>query len=354
MRFSFILILFIFSSPLTSQTTFAFAESLRVNYHIPEMAYAVVSSDEVKEMQVLGIKKINTNLKASINDKFRIGSNTKTITGFIAALLVKEGKIKWETKFFDLFPEMKSTSDPAHYKLTLLDLLSFRTNLYSYTYTYAKPEQKDFTGDETEQRYQFTNWFLKQKAVVDSNSIHFSNLGYTAAALMLEKVSGKSYKQLVKELGAKLNIDFNFGQPNSLDSLQPWGHDKNLIVEPPGDSYKLNWLLAAGNINVSLPDYVKFVQEQLRGLKGESTFLSVEEFNFLHTGLPEFAVGWFWEKDKFGHVVSSHRGNPGTFLSQVIVCKEKDTACLIFFNVQSDDGNTALDILSDRLMNNGN
>ncbi len=99
MRFFLVLILFIFSCPLTSQNTLAFAESLRVNYHIPEMAYAVVSSDEVKEMQVLGIKKINTNLKASINDKFRIGSNTKTITGFIAALLVKEGKIKWETKF---------------------------------------------------------------------------------------------------------------------------------------------------------------------------------------------------------------------------------------------------------------
>jgi CubicO group peptidase (beta-lactamase class C family) len=350
---SFFLFL-ISSSILQSQPNKHFVDSIRTTLHIPELAYAVVSSDKIYEMQALGYKQINTKKTAALTDKFRIGSNTKIITGFIAALLVKEGKIKWDTRFFDLFPELKAGSDPAHYSMTLLDLLSFRTRLYSYTYYYEKPEQKDFTGDEAQQRYQFTTWFLKEPAVPDTSIIHISNLSYIAASLMLERVSGKPYKQLVRDLGKKLDIDFNFGQPNSLDNLQPWGHNKDLIPEPPGDSYKLNWLLPAGNINVNLPDYVKFIQLQLKGLKGESDLLTAEEFNFLFTGLPEFAIGWFMNKDQQGHVLYTHTGNPGSFLSKVMVCKETNKAYILLFNAQTEEGYTALDILSDHLLNTYN
>jgi CubicO group peptidase (beta-lactamase class C family) len=344
----------IFSGTLQSQSNKDFADSIRKIYHIPELAYAVVSSDKIYEEQVLGIKKIHTTIPAALTDKFRIGSNTKIITGFIAALLVKQGKIKWDTRFFDLFPELKATSDPAHYNLTLLNLLSFRARLYSYTYTYDKPEQKDFTGDEIQQRYQFAAWFLKQPPVPDTGTIHFSNLSYIAAGLMLEKAAGKSYKQLVLDLGKKLNIDFNFGQPNSLDSLQPWGHNKDLTPEPPGDSYKLNWLLAAGNINVSLPDYAKFIQLQLKGLKGESDLLTAAEFNFLFAALPEFAIGWSPEKDKHNRILFANRGNPGSFLSRVIVCKETNKAYILLFNAQTDEGYTALDVLTDHLLTSYN
>ncbi len=344
-----IFLFLVFSCSIRSQSNKAFADSLRIRYHVPELAYAVVSSDKVYELNVLGYKRVNTQRAAELNDKFRIGSNTKAITGFIAALLVKEGKIKWDTKFFDLFPEFKATSDPAHYNLTLLNLLSFRTKLYSYTYTYEKPEQKDFTGDEVQQRYQFTKWFLQQPAITDTAGIQFSNLGYVAAGLMMEKVSGKSYKQLVNDLGKKLHIDFNFGQPNSLDSLQPWGHNKDMVPEPPGDSYKLNWLLPAGNINMSLPDYVKFIQLQLQGLKGESTLLTATEFHFLFFGLPGYAVGWFTDTDIHNHLLSNNKGNPGSFLSRVVLCKDSDKACILLFNAQTEEANVALDVLSEYL-----
>lgn len=353
-RISILFFLLLFSGSLRSQSNKTFADSLRKVHHIPELAYAVVSSDKIYEEHALGYKRINTTLPAALSDKFRIGSNTKAITGFIAALLVKEGKLKWDTRFFDLFPELKAGSDPAHAALTLLDLLSFRTRLYSYSYNYDKPEQKDFTGDETQQRYQFTAWFLKQPAVQDTASIHFSNLSYIAAGLMLEKASGKPYKELVRDLGKKLDIDFNFGQPNSLDSLQPWGHNKDLVPEPPGDSYKLNWLLPAGNINVSLPDYIKFIQLQLNGLKGASKLLTASEFDFLMNGLPQFSIGWFPDKDKQGHALCSNTGNPGSFLSRVIICKETDKAYILLFNAQTEEGYTALDVLSDHLLSRFN
>ncbi len=74
-----------------SQTTTRFVENLRIKYRIPELAYAVVSADSILDMQVLGVQRVNTKYKARPNDRFRIGSNTKAITGFIAAELVKQG-----------------------------------------------------------------------------------------------------------------------------------------------------------------------------------------------------------------------------------------------------------------------
>ncbi len=326
-----------------------FADSIRLAYNIPEIGYAVVSSTKILELQLIGIKRINSTIQADINDRFRIGSNTKAITGFIAGLLVNQNKISWNTKFFDLFPELRTNSKKAYYDMTLLNLLSFRTKLFSYTYTNKKPTKEQFTGNEEEQRFQFIKWFLQQKPVSGKNKFNISNLGYIAAGLMLEKASGKSYKELVKDLGTQLGINFGFGLPNQSDSLQPWGHNEELVPESPGDNYKFDLLQAAGNINISLPDYSKFIQLQLLGLKGKSELLSENEFNFLHYGLPRFSVGWFCEKDKNNQTFSYNIGDPGTFLSMVYVFKSADKAIILFSNSQSENTEKGLNLVLKKL-----
>ena len=334
---------------VNGQTTIAFADSIRKLYKIPELGYAVVSSSEILELTTIGIKRINTSIIAEPNDKFRIGSNTKAITGFIAALLVKQKKINWDTKFFDLFPELKTKSNRAYYNLTLLNLLTFRTKLFPYTYTNSEPTKDQFSGNEEDQRYQFATWFFQHKPVKSKDSINFSNLGYIAAGQMLEKASGKPYKEMVIDLGHQLGINFGFGNPNAIDTLQPWGHDKDLNPEAPGNNYKLNWLLPAGNINVSLPDYAKFIQLQLKGLSGKSDLLTKDEFNFLHFGLTKFSVGWFWMTDEHNQIYSYNIGNPGTFLTKVYVFKDIDRAFILFTNSQTTDTDTGLNILYEEL-----
>ncbi|MBC7425274.1 MAG: serine hydrolase, partial [Bacteroidia bacterium] len=344
------ILLFFHTSLITyGQSLEHFADSIRQKYDIPELAFAIVSADSIYEMKTLGFQRINTQYIAQSDDKFRIGSNTKAITCFIAAELVKKGKINWDTKFFELFPDLIQSSNKKYLHLTLLNLLTFRTKLFKYTYTNTKPSKDQFNGTEEEQRYQFTKWFFQQKPVCNKDSINFSNLGYVAAGLMLEKASGKQYKQLVAELGQELNIDFGFGQPNYTDTLQPWGHNEELTPELPNDNYKLNWLLPAGNINVSLPDYSKFIQLQLKGFDGKSSIFTKEEFMYLHYGLPEFALGWFWEIDEKNQKYSFNTGNPGTFLSKVFVFN--DIAFIILTNSQTDKTDIGINILYEKLKN---
>lgn len=334
------------------QKNSSLADSIRINYKIPELAYAVVSSDTILEIQALGYQRINTTFKAHLSDKFRLGSITKTITSYLATTLVKEEKIKWDTKFFDLYPELKAKSNPATYNFTLKDLITFRAQINTWSYGNDTPTQNEINGNNQQQRYEFIIWFLQQNPAVEKQDIYWSNPGYVAAGLMLEKATGKTYENLVKDLGKSLNIGFEFGQPNVKDSKQPWGHDENLKPEEPALNYKLNWLSSAGNINVSLPDYCKFIQMQLQGLKGESKKLSAKEFYTMHYGLPEFSYGWnseINEKSKLKY--SFHNGNPGTFLTKVYLCESINKAFIIFANVQAEEADKGLMLLLEKLQN---
>ena len=349
-RFIIASLLIIVASITRGQGSAGFADSIRKTYLIPELNYSVVSSDSILEIQSLGYKKIGSDRKSDIHDLFRIGSNTKAITGFIAALMVKQGKIAWNTRFFDLFPELKKNSNPAYSNLNLLDLLSFRTRLPRYTYTNKYPTEDQFTGNEQQQRYQFILWALKQKPVpITKDSMSYSNLGYVIAGLMLEKVSGKPYKELVADLGKKLNIHFYFGQPNNIDTLQPWGHNEHLIPEPPGQNNKLDWLLPAGNITLSLPDYARFIQLQLQGLAGKAALLSANEFKLLHYGRPVFSLGWFYNSDDSGNVFTHNTGNPGTFLTNVYVFGARNRAIIIFANSQTSRAEEGENLLFEQL-----
>jgi CubicO group peptidase (beta-lactamase class C family) len=346
----FALVFFVICNVSHSQKNSSLADSIRIKYNIPELAYAVVSTDSILEIQALGVQRINKKYKATLEDKFRLGSITKTVTSYLATILVKEGKLKWDTKFFDLYPELKAKSNPVTYDFTLQDFITFRASINTWSYGNETPTQKEIKGNNQQQRYEFIAWFLQQDPILEKQPIYWSNPSYVAAGLMLEKASGKSYETLVKELGKSLHIDFDFGQPNFKDKNQPWGHDEDLKPEEPALNYKLNWLSSAGNINVSLPDYCKFIQMQLQGLQGKSKILTVTEFNTMHFGLPEFSFGWNQEiNEKSQLKYSFHNGNPGTFFTKVYLCEKINKAFIIFANVQSEKADKGLILLLEEL-----
>ena len=348
------LALFCLTANAYGQRSAALADSVRMAFAIPGLSYAVITADSVLEIYATGESKINSGRKLTLGNRFRIGSNTKAVTGYIAAQLVKDGKLAWDTKFFDLFPELKAGSNKAFHDLTLLQLVSLRTRLFPYTYTYKKPVKSLFTGDQQQQRYQFTKWFMQQPPVHSGREMNFSNLGYVAAGLMMEKATGRSYQQLVDELGRTLQISFFFGAPNHSDTMQTWGHNSTLTPEAPADEYKLNWLQAAGNLTLTLPDYCRFIQLQLSGLQGRSKKLSANESEFLMFGLPRFSIGWFSDTTTAGEQYAWNIGNPGTYLSKVCVLRKQKVAIIVLANAQTEKVEEGMNYFADRLMERKN
>ena len=333
-----------------------FADSLVSTKLIPEIGYAVITVDSILELYTMGYHRAdfkNEQTKAKISDYFHLGSNTKAITGFVAAYLVENKKIKWTTKFFDLFPSWKKNSNPAYYDITLADLLSHRAKIQPYTSGLEFQELPDFKGDKAQQRRLFAKYLLYEKPIKNTERIYnYSNAGYSIASLMLEKVSGLSWEQLTKVTMLKLfNINIEFGFPNKLDHKQPFGHwiqnDSLKVVESDVD-YNLALAEPAGDISMTLPDYAKFIQYNLQGLQGQDNVLKSTTYEYLHYGFTDYSIGW-GNVNKSDKQFSEHSGSAGTFFCYTLLDKKSKLAYIIIANSATRQAQQGIFKLLDKL-----
>jgi CubicO group peptidase (beta-lactamase class C family) len=194
-----------------------------------------VDAKAVLEIAALGKHSIQLTDTASLNDRFHIGSNTKAMTAFIIAKYVEKGKLNWNTKFFDLFPSWKSKSKPEYAKMTLQDLLSHRAGILPFQGE-DDPQIPDFKGNNIQKRKQFAQFVLTFSPVKIDNEHPFvySNAGYTLATLMVEKITGKSWEQLVDQVfnqDLKLNVKLSW--PENQTNKDTWGHlTENDVLTP--------------------------------------------------------------------------------------------------------------------------
>ena len=334
-----------------------FADSLRTSCKIPELAYAIVRPDSIYALQVIGHHRAFPQPSwdtCSSNDYFHLGSNSKAITAFIAARLVEQGKIKWETKFFKLFPKMKKGSDTAYYNINLRDLLSHRARIEPYESGLEYQELPNFKGNTAARREQFVQYVLREKPVRRSDALyHYSNAGYSVAALMLEKVSGKTWEQLVHLiLSDSLHLRATTGWPNRMDSIQPWGHvveDGALWPTPADFDYDLAMAEPAGDISMPIADYATFVRMNLRGLLGHDNFLKASTYNFLHYGSEQYAMGWLNTLPNASGL-SEHAGSAGTFYCFTMIDLKSKAAYIVIANSADPTTKQALFRLIDAMI----
>lgn len=349
MKKTYSIFLILLSFSIYSQNLNAIADSLRIKYKIPEIAFAIISVDSINEMQTLGFHKIESKKiddEAKIYDYFHLGSNTKAITGFISAYLVEQNKISWLTKFFDLFPKLKKESNEAFYEITLEDLLSHRARIQPYTSGIEYQKLPKFVGTKSEKRKQFCEYLLKNEPLkLNDKAFNYSNAGYSIATLMLEKVTGKTWEELVNiVLKQKLKLDYKLGWPNRFVINQPWGHwikNDTLKSLSPDTKYDLSLAEPAGDISMQLNDYAKFIQLNLIGLDGKDNFLKSTTYEYLHYGKKEYAIGWGnVNNDK--RKISEHAGSDGTFFCYTQIDKNKKKAYIILINCATEEAQKGL------------
>lgn len=325
-----------------AQTTIQYADSIRKAFHIPEISYAAIDCNTTFEIAALGLHSIEKSDTATLTDRFHIGSNTKAMTAFMIAKYVEKQKIKWETKFFDMFPEWKAKSNSAYYTITLLDLLSHKAGIPPFQGE-NDPEIPEFKGTNQLKRKQFGQFVLQLDPVkpTEENPFIYSNAGYTLATLMIEKVTGKSWEQLIeKTFNTDLQLHVQFSWPENQTQNDTWGHStENGILKPVPSSidYHLDYTEPAGDLNITLKDYIKFIQLNLKGLQGQDNYLKAETYKLLHKGVENYSLGWFniFENNK---ELSVHSGTGAfTYFTLVHIDRTANKAYIIFTNSFNTD-----------------
>lgn len=338
------------------QKTAKFADSIRTVFNIPEISYAVIDSKTILEISALGKHSTELPDKATINDRFHLGSNTKAMTAFIIAKYVEKGKLKWTDKFFNLFPEWKQKSNTAYYNITLKDLLSHRAMIQPFQGE-NDPTIPNFKGTKQQKRKEFGEFVLTLEPV-KLDSLHpfvYSNADYTLASLMLEKVTNKSWEQLVDKVFNKdLKLNVKFSWPENQTKKDTWGHsfeNGKLVPIPSNTNYHLDYTEPAGDLNITLLDYIKFIQLNIQGLEGQNNYLTAKTYQFIHKGIDKYSLGWYNIYEN-GKSLSTHSGTAGTYYTLVHIDRINGKAYIIFTNSFNQDTQQGVRLLMRKLKEN--
>jgi len=339
-------------------------DSMRIAYHFPSVAYGVIRNDSIVVLNTVGYRDIETKDKTQLTDYFNIGSNTKAFTGFLAAKIVEEHLLNWDTKFFDLFPELKSESNAAYYEMTLKQLLSHRARLINFNqnaeiYPIIDKYEKNISDTLSlpRKRYFLIKEVLKYEPLPlnKEGKESYSNAGIICAALMIEKVTSRPWESLIIKLSDDLNLGIRIGWPNEGDINQPKGHinpkfwqlDINKDLIPISEELKMfhynnQYILLtnpSGNISITPQGFLKFLKLNIDGMNGKSNFMKSETYQQIFTSYPIYSMGW-WVEPNESVLKYAHRGSNGTFYSFAGLSPEKKLGIVVMINTYKEEGLT--------------
>jgi CubicO group peptidase (beta-lactamase class C family) len=265
----------------------------------------------------------------------------------LIGMLVAEGKLSWDSKPQDIWPELAAKLDPDYRAITLRMLLQHRAGIPAYTAGAEYTKLPDFAGDSSARRKAFAEYVLSRRPAGKTGEYLYSNAGYGIAAGMAEAAAGESYGSLLQSrVFDPLGIKAHWGWPLKAGPDEPWGHSAGLFgltAHDPSDGYELDDFVApAGDLSFSLGDYAKFVQAHLRGQRGldpvpgeAADGCSAELVKDLHVPVEDYSCGWA-EQSFQGHPASAHEGSVGTFHAITVIVPELDRAAVVITNAGGD------------------
>jgi CubicO group peptidase (beta-lactamase class C family) len=258
------------------------------------------------------------------------------MTATLIAILVERGQLSWTTPLSQLVPDAASAMRPEYRDVTLVDLLSHRSGL---------PEQTDvdfilrFYDDPPalrEQRVAYTLRALQDApAVQKRTSKHYSNSGFIIAASIAERITGRSFEDLIRsELFRPLGMNkVGFG---ATGTGQPLGHENGKPLQGKRADNPLMWS-PAGGMHMPLQDWARFAIDQIEGYHGRGKVLKQSSYRFLMSPLDGSAVTPGWGVREPGKwpgpgPLLTHSGSNGYWDAMIAVAPETSGAILLVTN----------------------
>jgi CubicO group peptidase (beta-lactamase class C family) len=77
----------------------------------------------------VGLRSAQASVRVTTSDQWHIGSMTKSMTATLAAILVEDGLITWDTRPIDVWPELDGRINSGFRDTTLRQLLSHTSGM---------------------------------------------------------------------------------------------------------------------------------------------------------------------------------------------------------------------------------
>ena len=321
----------------------------------PGIVAAVTSGEKTIAVGAAGLRQRGKSGEVRISDPFHIGSCTKAMTATLAATLVEDGLIDWDTTVEQQLPEVKRPEVPVHrdyWPVTLRELLSHRGGVPANVPDPPWATLARSKASPGEQRAMALFASLTQPPTTKPGSTYlYSNVGYTLAATMLEQAAGDdaTWEGLMRQrIFRPLEMkSAGFGAPGRPRAPSiPWGHSGPLNGRaiPPGPGSDNPAAIApAGAVHLSIQDWARYVRMHLNAepcdvLKQADSFT---ELHKVHSPDAKpgvgYSLGWLvFDAPGLGTVLQ-HAGSNTMWYSLVWIVPEHDRAFMAIVNTGEDD-----------------
>jgi CubicO group peptidase (beta-lactamase class C family) len=315
------------------------------DWEVPGLAIAVVKDDRIVFAKGYGVRELGGTAAVNEHTLFAIGSSSKAFTAATVAMLVDEGKIKWDDPVTKYLPAFQLFDPYSTREMTVRDLLTHRSGLERGDLIwYASP----YDRNEVLRRVRFLKpaWSVRSR-------FGYQNIMFLAAGQIMPAVTGKEWDDVVRE-----RIFVPLGMNESSTSIRKFAGIDNVASPHSKIDDKLTkvaWrnidnIGPAGSINSNVIDMAQWLRLNLGGgmyekkkvlsaaavkeMQTPQTVIRIEgqnerlypEAHFLNYGL-----GWFLS-DFRGRKLVEHGGAIDGMRSEVAMLPEEKLGVVILTN----------------------
>jgi CubicO group peptidase (beta-lactamase class C family) len=334
------------AAPVTIKDFDAYAAKAMKDWKVPGMAIAIVRNDSVVFARGYGVRKLDEAAAVDPHTVFAIGSSSKAFTSAAVAMLVDDGKMKWDVPVTTYLPWFQMYDPYVARELTVRDALSHRSGLARGDFAwYAANYDRDDILRRV--RYLKPSWSFR-------SNFGYQNIMYLAAGQAAATASGRDWDTLIHErIFAPLGMRESYTSIRPLASLpnvaQPYALLDGTVTFVPYAN--IDNIGPAGSINSTVLDMAQWIRLQLGdGKIAGKQLVSKANLDQTHTPqtviryeppwslyFPEahimtYGMGWF-VNDYKGTVAVHHGGNIDGMSSLVALLPEHKLGAVILTNM---------------------
>lgn len=324
----------------------SYAIQAMAQWKVPGVAIAIVRNDSVIHVRGYGVRRLGTADSVDAQTLFAIGSSSKAFTATSVAMLVDEGKVRWDDKATQYLPGFQLFDSYATRELTVRDLLSHRSGLSRGDLMWYGSA---YSRDDILRRVRFLepSWGFRER-------FGYQNIMVLAAGQIVAAESGMSWDDFVRTrifqpLGmssSSTSIKALEGRP---DVASPHAEIDDTVRTIPWRN--IDNIGPAGSINSNVTDMAQWVRFNLAGgkaggkqlvtdgnlneLRIANTAMRIEGPNrilFPDVHLMSYGMGWFLQ-DYRGRLVVQHGGNIDGMSAMVAMMPEENLGMVILTNM---------------------
>jgi CubicO group peptidase (beta-lactamase class C family) len=341
-------------------------EQMRRDWEVPGLSVVVVENDQVLLCKGYGFRSIGTDLPVDAHTLFAIASNSKAFTAAALAILVDEGKVRWNDPVSKYLPWLRLSDPLATSDLRVRDLLCHRSGLGT------------FSGDLLWWGTPYTPREILERSVHLKPEFPFragygySNLMYLAAGEVIRTASGQSWGDFVQDRILKpLAMDRTRVSVTQLAGMDNVAVPHKTLLDRSVPIPWMNWdsMAAAGGIISSASDMASWLRLQLREgqlddnkrlFRAESshemwqpqTVIPISRGRSIRlpsTHFRAYGLGWVLA-DYEGVKMVGHSGGYDGMYSEVLMIPERGLGIAVLTNSMTSIGNAIVSTVADRAL----